>query len=71
MGERFSELSVEWRGVAVNRTNSVLKGCRVLRDEDHKSPLAWSLSMEASSQGRDRGEKKVGVKGRQASSPHR
>lgn len=47
-------------GVAVNRTNSVLKGCGVLRDGDHKSPLAWSLSMEASSQGRDRGEKKVG-----------
>lgn len=47
-------------GVAVNRTNSVLKGCGVLRDGDHKSPLAWSLSMDASSQGRDKGEKKVG-----------
>lgn len=44
-------------GVAVNGTNSVLWGCGMLRDGDHKSPLAWSLSVEASSQGRNRGEK--------------
>lgn len=47
-------------GMEVNRLNSVFKGCGVLRDGDHKSPLAWALSMEASRQGRDRGEKKAG-----------
>ena len=47
-------------GMEVNRLTSVFKGCGVLRDGDHKSPLAWALSMEASRQGRDRGEKKVG-----------
>lgn len=50
-------------GAAINRTDSVLRGCGVLKDgapQDCPEPASLLSVHGSSSQDRDRGEEKVG-----------